>query len=165
LNTLADPSRDLQVYRKWNDDPELLGHVRDLFAFPAGEDRVGCYIYSENEQHWNAGFADTGQGLLKALGQLLGITFTIVVLQAYRNGSGCDWHADDAFDVQAILSLGVTRKFGVRWSDGDPTWLSVEHGDLLVMPTGFQVQRQHCVPVEPLTGERCSLVFRTVARS
>jgi alkylated DNA repair dioxygenase AlkB len=58
----------------------------------------------------------------------------------------------------------VTRTFGVRRPGAEPVWMQVEHGDLVVMPSGFQAEWQHCVPVEDVPGERVSLVFRTVAR-
>lgn len=85
------------------------------------------------------------------------------MFQAYRDGAGVGWHADEGYDVQAVLSLGVTRTFGVRRPDAEPEWVAAESGDLLVMPSGFQSLWQHCVAVEDVTGERCSLVFRSVA--
>lgn len=102
--------------------------------------------------------------MLADLQQLLGVRFTIVVFQAYRDGAGVGWHADEGYDVQAVLSLGVTRTFGVRRPGEEPEWVAVESGDLLVMPSGFQSQWQHCVKVEDVTGERCSLVFRSARK-
>ena len=149
----------------WRDDPGLLDAVRGSFTYPPGEDRVGGYLYGDG-QEWPAPLATAGPALLADLRGLLDVEFTIALFQAYMNGSGCDWHADEAFDTQAILSLGVTRTFGIRKPpDGEPLWYSVSHGDLLVMPSGFQRDWQHCVPVEDVPGERVSLVFRTVARS
>ena len=88
--------------------------------------------------------------------------FTIVACQGYLNGTGCGWHADTPFGVQAILSLGVTRTFAYRRNDGSgETRLSLSDGDLVFMPSGWQDHWQHCVPEEDVTGERCSLVFRT----
>ena len=31
------------------------------------------------------------------------------------------------------------------------------------MPPGFQDEHEHCVPAEDVTGERCSIVFRSAA--
>lgn len=157
-------SSDLRVYPKWEGDPGLLANVRDLFTYGPGDDRATGQLYAEGEQGWPSGFTEAGPALLAGLAQLLGVRFTIVAFQAYRNGSGCDWHADHAFDAQAVLSLGVTRTFGIRPPDGDPTWMPVGHGDLVFMPPGFQSRWQHCVPVEDVAGERCSLVFRTAVR-
>lgn len=163
LNTLGE----FRVHRQWRDDPGLLAAVRDLFTYGPGEDRAAGYIYSADDgQAWPAGFAEYGPALLDELERTLGVRFTIALFQAYRDGSGCGWHADDAFDAQAILSLGTTRTFGIRRNaDLSREWMPVQDGDLVFMPSGFQREWQHCVPVEHVTGERCSLVFRTVVRS
>jgi alkylated DNA repair dioxygenase AlkB len=153
---------DLDIYRKWNDDPGLLASLQSLFNYDP-EGRGNGYLYIEGGQDWPVPFAESGPRLLEDLDELLGVRFTVVVFQAYRDGSGCGWHADEGYDVQAILSLGVTRTFGVRPLGGDPQWIQVGHGDLMVMPSGFQSEWQHSVPVEDVVGERCSLVFRAVA--
>lgn len=140
----------LAFFPGWNSDPDLLPEVRSLFEF-GDEDRATGYL--PDGLDW---------GLLDRLEHDLGVRFTVVAFQAYRNGSGCDWHADTPFDAQAVLSLGATRTFGVRPIGGEPQWLSVAHGDLVVMPSGFQDEWEHCVPVEDEPGERVSLVFRTV---
>lgn len=155
----------LEVNRKWRDDPDLLDLVRDLFSYGPGDDRATGSLYAEGEQPWPAQLAEAGPALLADLERLLGVRFEVVAFQAYRNGAGCDWHADTPFDAQAVLSLGATRTFGVRRPDAEPVWVQVEHGDLVVMPSGFQQEWQHCVPVEHVAGERVSLVFRTVLRS
>jgi alkylated DNA repair dioxygenase AlkB len=155
---------DLLIHRRWWDDPELLAAVRGLFAYGPGEDRATGYLYAAGEQPWPAALAELGPELLDVLESLLGVRFEIVAFQAYRNGAGCDWHTDSPFDVQAVLSLGATRTFGVRRAGGEPQWTSVSSGDLVVMPSGFQSEWEHCVPTENALGERVSLVFRTVAR-
>lgn len=144
----------MQVFPGWLGDTDLLPAVRSVFEFEPGDDRATGYL----SEDWD---------LLDRLEADLGVRFTIMAFQAYRNGSGCDWHADTPFDAQAVLSLGATRTFGVRAQpSGSPTWVAVHHGDLVYMPPGFQTEWQHCVPVEPdKPGERVSLVFRTVARS
>lgn len=102
--------------------------------------------------------------LLADLHALTGERYQVFAFQAYRDGSGCDWHRDTPFDAQAILSLGVTRTFGIRRIYGPDQWIRVAHGDLVVMPSGFQDQWQHCIRIEDAPGERVSLVFRTVKR-
>lgn len=151
---------DLGIYRGWKSDPNLLDAVRWLVEFGPGEDRATGYIYGDRD--WPAGFP--GARLLDDLERLLGVRFTHALYQAYRNGAGCDWHTDDPFDAQAVLSLGVTRTFGVRPVGGEPEWHKVAHGDLIYMPSGFQRAYEHGVPVEEVSGERYSLVFRTVRR-
>jgi hypothetical protein len=169
LDNLQHPTKtelsavdNLHLYRKWHDDSGLLTGLRGLFNYDP-EGRGNGYLYIEGGQDWPAPFAAPGPRLLADLDGLLGVRFTTVVFQAYRDGAGVGWHADEGYDVQAILSLGVTRTFGIRPLSGDPQWIPVGHGDLMVMPSGFQAEWQHCVPVEGVIGERCSLVFRAIA--
>lgn len=155
---------EAHVYRRWNSNPELLDAVRALFTYGPGDDRATGYLFTAGERDWPPVLTADGPILLAGLAELLDVQFTIVAFQAYRNGSGCDWHTDGPFDAQAVLSLGVTRTFGIRRPDEAPVWMLVEHGDLVSMPSGFQSEWEHCVPVEDVPGERVSLVFRTVAR-
>lgn len=153
---------DLEVRRGWRTDVDVLAAVREVFSYGSGEDRATGYLYTSGEHDWPALLAELGPELLDRLDELLGIRYPIVAFQAYRNGSGCGWHADDPFDAQAILSLGVTRTFGIKpRTGGEPIWTAVAHGDLVVMPSGFQPEWLHCIPEENVTGERVSLVFRT----
>lgn len=155
---------DLEVHRRWREDPGLLAAVRGLFAYGPGDDRATGSLYVQGEQPWADGLAEVGPRLIEDLARLLGVRHEIVIFQAYRDGAGCGWHADTPFDAQAVLSLGVTRTFGVRRPGGEPVWTPVEHGDLVVMPSGFQAEWEHCLPVEDVTGERVSLVLRTAVR-
>lgn len=152
---------ELLVYPHWLPDASLLAAVRGLFAYGPGEDRATGNLCGD--QPWPSGL-EGGPLLLDSLEALLNVRFTHVAFQAYRNGTGCDWHADTPFDVQAVLSLGAARTFGVRRPGEEPRWIVVRHGDLVVMPSGFQAEWEHCLPVENELGERVSLVFRTVAR-
>jgi alkylated DNA repair dioxygenase AlkB len=158
---------DLQVIRGWCiDEPdELLARVRQSFTYGPGDNRATGQLYAAGEQDWVPALAVRGPELLDDLAVRYDVKFTIVAFQSYRNGAGCDWHTDEPFDAQAILSLGVTRTLGVRPVGGEPEWIPVGHGDLVYMPPGYQVGHEHCVPAEDVTGERCSLVFRTVVRS
>lgn len=147
---MAGVRKLIGVYPGWLGDSDLLADVRFLVNF-GDEDRATGYL--PDGLDW---------GLLDRLEADLGVRFTVVAFQAYRNGSGCDWHADTPFDAQAVLSLGATRTFGVRTNGGEPQWIRVAHGDLVYMPPGFQDGWEHCVPIEDVPGERVSLVFRTV---
>lgn len=155
---------DLSVLKGWRSEPGILAAVHEQFTYDPGEDRATGYLFAAGEQGWPPALASTGPGLLDDLDALLGTRFTIVAFQAYRDGSGCDWHTDGPFDAQAVLSLGVTRTFGIRRPGGEPIWIPVAHGDLVSMPSGFQAEWEHCIPVEDVKGERISLVFRTAAR-
>lgn len=151
----------IDVHRGWRADDALLSTLRGLFEFDG--DRATGYLYGD--QPWPAPLAEVGPELLADLDALLGIRFEQVAWQAYRNGAGCDWHADTPFDAQAILSLGVSRTFGTRPRGGEPSYITVHHGDLVVMPAGLQASSEHCVPTENRPGVRCSIVARTVVRS
>jgi alkylated DNA repair dioxygenase AlkB len=150
-------------YRRWFDDPMLFMALRSSFSYEPGDDRATGYLFGSG-QNWPPQLEGAGPVLLDLLQHHTGVRFEVVAFQAYKNGSGTDWHADTPFDEQAILSLGVTRTFGVRRIGEDPFWISVEHGDLIYMSSGYQDAWQHCVKVEDVPGERCSLVFRTVKR-
>jgi alkylated DNA repair dioxygenase AlkB len=154
--------KSLLRWPRWWPSQDLLDAVRSVFTYGPGEDRATGNLYGD--QPWSAALAESGPVLLDQLDALLNVRFTHVVFQAYRNGSGCDWHADTPFDAQAVLSLGATRTFGVRPNGGEPEWIQVGHGDLVYMPSGFQDEWEHCVPVENEPGERVSLVFRTAAK-
>lgn len=156
---------NLHVTRGWAADAGLLAAVRGLFEFAVGEDRATGYLYARSETEWPVPLADVGARLLDDLEAHLGVRFEVVAFQAYRNGSGCGWHADTPFDAQAVLSLGATRSFAIRRTWSEQVWSTdVMHGDLMFMPSGFQAEWEHCVPVEDEPGERVSLVFRTIAR-
>jgi alkylated DNA repair dioxygenase AlkB len=134
--------------------------VRQCFAYAYGEDRATGYLYGPG-QDWPVALAAAAPGLLGRLYRDTGVVFTLAAFQAYRNGTGCGWHADTPFGAQAILSLGVTRTFGARRTvSGAESWYRLAHGDLVFMPRGFQDGWEHCVPEERVPGERCSLVFR-----
>jgi alkylated DNA repair dioxygenase AlkB len=141
---------------------DLFPVVRSLFEYGPGEDRATGYLFGDGHDWPPALFV--GPDLLDRLEARFRIRFTTVAFQAYRNGAGCDWHADTPFDAQAILSLGATRTFGLRLVGGEPSWVEVSSGSLVFMPPGFQRTHEHCVPVEDVAGERISLVFRTVAK-
>jgi alkylated DNA repair dioxygenase AlkB len=156
------------IHRKWVDDPGLLDNARELFEYAPGDNRANGYLWMDGGQEWAPAFAERGAQLIGDLEKTTGTRFTIALFQAYMDGSGCDWHADLGYDVQAIVSLGVTRRFGIRRAEDvdQPRYYKVSHGDLLVMPSGFQDDWQHCVPEQPnASGERVALVFRSVAGS
>src|SRR5262245_53832247 len=148
---------ELAIHRGWYDKAGLLGTLRDLVTYEPGDDRATGYIQPLG---WLGPLVDR-------LESDLGIRFPIVAFQAYRNGAGTEWHSDDPFADQAVLSLGVTRTFAIRPMDrlasGGGEY-PVHHGDLAVMPAGFQDEWEHRVVPDNSTGERISLVFRTPKR-
>jgi alkylated DNA repair dioxygenase AlkB len=154
----------LAVHPGWTDEPDLLQALRTLFTYDPGENRATGYLYGDGKD-WPDALAAFGPVLLDDLERTTGVRYTHAAFQAYRDGVGCEWHTDTPFDAQAVLSQGVTRTFGVRPLGGEPSWIWVAHGDLVVMASGFQYTHEHCVPVELVAGERISVVFRTPARS
>lgn len=152
---------DLDVYRKWSDSAGLLAGLKELFTYDS-DGRANGYLYMEGGQEWPSSLAEHGPKMVVGLEQLLGVRFTIALYQAYLDGAGVHWHTDAGYDVQAVLSLGVTRTFGTRRPGSPPVWTSLGSGDLAVMPSGFQAEWEHCVPAEDVAGERVSLVFRAV---
>jgi alkylated DNA repair dioxygenase AlkB len=143
-------------------DEEILPALRTLFSYdPAGR-ATGWLLLPDRPPmtSWPGPFTKLGPALLGGIEAATGVRFTAVCFQAYLDGAGCDWHHDREWDAQAVLSLGVTRMFGLRNDEGR-TFVPLAHGDLLFMPPGFQGSWEHCVPVEDVQGERCSLVFRS----
>lgn len=155
----------VQVLRGWNTDPQVLKALRSLL-FTYVDNRATGWLYIPDRPpflDWPEPFAKLGPEMLKALKRDVGVQFSAVCYQAYMDGAGCDWHHDRDWDEQAILSLGITRMFGLRRGNHEEL-LSLENGDLLVMPSGFQQEWEHCVPEEDVEGERCSLVFRSLCK-
>lgn len=149
----------------------ILAALRTLYAYTDREpDRATGWLHASRQigmlpvTPWPGPLAEAGPRLLDGLEDVTGTRFDAACFQAYLDGSGCGWHYDRDWDAQAVLSLGVARSFGLRPLDGShEVTLRLGHGDLLVMPSGFQDEWEHCVPVEDVTGERCSLVFRSAA--
>lgn len=167
MTTPNSTTSELSVVRAWRKDDGLLAALRQCFLYVPGDDRATGILYAPADgKDWPLPLAGRGPLLLGALAETTREQFTICAFQAYRNGSGCGWHADTPFGAQAILSLGVTRTFGVRRADGTGEHtMPVSDGDLVFMPEGFQAEWQHSVLPENSTGERCSLVFRTPGRA
>jgi alkylated DNA repair dioxygenase AlkB len=155
-----------RLRRGWADGDETLAALQPLIEYR--EDRATGWLWLAAGNvppalhvAWPEPFAVLGPWLLEALAGATGAVFSAVCFQAYRDGAGQGWHHDRDWGAQAILSLGVTRKLALRRT-GSPleTHIRLAHGDLLYMPPGFQDSWEHCVPVEDVPGERCSLVFR-----
>ena len=153
-----------RLLRGWRAaDTQLLPMLREVFAYTEREPgRATGWLLLQDRPPvtgWPGPFADLGPWLLADLQRDLGTRFTSVAFQAYLDGTGCGWHHDRDWGAQAVLSLGVTRSFGLR-RGGAERFVPLAHGDLLFMPPGFQDSWEHCVPQEEVPGERCSLVFR-----
>lgn len=161
---MAEPA----LFRKWCADSEsILNALRAQYAYTEREpDRATGWLWSARQigqlppTPWPGELEEPGNRLLARLEEDTGTVFEAACFQAYLHGSGCGWHYDRDWDEQAVLSLGITRKFGLRREDGHEEFLDLADGDMIFMPSGFQYGWEHCVPVEDVKGERCSIVFR-----
>lgn len=144
---------DLAVYReRYKPQADhLLWKVRQHYIYPPGETRATGYL--STDMAWIT-------PVLADLADLLGVHFSILALQGYKDGTaGTAWHADDNFGDQAIVSLGATRTFGVR-RYGEELAYPLDAGDLVYMPSGVE---HRIIPQPDVTGERVALVFRVPA--
>ena len=164
-----------EVFHIWREnDTELLPLLRTLYSYSEREpDRATGWLWSDGQhgqlppRDWPEALKDAGPELAEAIRRKSWRSpnrdaYTAAAYQAYLNGSGTGWHYDREWDCQAILSLGVTRTFGVRSREnGKTAMVPVRHGSLLLMYPGFQDRFEHCVLPEPdVRGERVSVVFR-----
>ncbi len=158
-----------RLFRNWRaDGPAILDALRTQYAYTEREsDRATGWLWSARQiaqlspTPWPAELQDLGNQLIAQLEEDTGTRFEAACFQAYLDGTGCGWHYDRDWDEQAVLSLGITRKFGLRNDDGEQ-FLELADGDMIFMPSGFQYGWEHCVPQEDVKGERCSIVFRAV---
>lgn len=100
----------------------------------------------------------------------IGHGFNSVLANLYRDGrDSVAWHADDEPElglepVIASVSIGAPRKFGIkRRADGHTWYVTLQHGDFLVMSGRAQAEYLHALPkTSRPTGPRINLTFRTV---
>lgn len=107
------------------------------------------------------------QRLAALLGGRYGVPFDRVSGNLYRDGDdSVAWHGDrvrftHAEPVVAIVSLGASRRFGLRPGRGGATrWFTLCGGDLLVMGGRCQHEWQHAVPKVREAAPRISVTFR-----
>ncbi|WP_119396170.1 alpha-ketoglutarate-dependent dioxygenase AlkB family protein [Salinibius halmophilus] len=124
----------------------------------------GISMQSAGWPHWLA-------ALTERLNQQFDTRFNSALANHYRGGQDkMGWHSDDEPElgqnpVIAIVSLGVARYLGVR-RKGETKMLEkvcLDHGSLLLMPSGFQSHWQHALLAQSpqlVTQSRYSLTFR-----
>ena len=122
-------------------------------------------------QHQNTPCPDFLVPLIQAVSQQAGVAFNGILATLYRHGGDyLGWHADNETmlgkaPVLAVLSLGASRTFGIR-RHGEKQMLcchQLNHGDLAIMPAGFQSSYQHRVQKATRVHEpRISLSFRLI---
>lgn len=119
------------------------------------------------------------------LGEEFGLPcFTTCLANLYRDGrDSVGWHADDETEmgdpVIASISLGAPRNFclrrkpehmvsakaarqaGAPWASRDSLRVTLEHGSMLVMCRGVQVEWEHSLPKDAAcVAPRINLTFR-----
>ncbi len=110
--------------------------------------------------------------VISAVSVAAGTKFNSVLLNRYRDGQdGISWHSDDekelgADPVVASISLGSSRRFLTKCRETKAVEsFQLAHGDLMVMPAGFQRTHTHSIPkAARVAGERISLTFRAVSK-
>ncbi len=113
------------------------------------------------------------EGLIARVGEVAGVQFNSLLLNRYRDGrDSIGRHRDDEAGlgvdpIVASLSLGAARRFLLHPEGGGSQVVhQLQHGDLFVMPAGFQSQWQHSMPkAGGLVGERVSITFRRIVES
>ena len=92
------------------------------------------------------------------------------LLNYYKDGSDyINWHSDDEFIFDSkepivTLSVGGSRRFKVRsiLNHSDVEEYDSGHGDIIVMPPGFQQTHQHSIPkTSKQVDPRLSFTFRS----
>lgn len=97
-------------------------------------------------------------------------TYNSCLLNLYHTGEeGMAWHSDAEKDLKrngaiASLSFGAERKFGFKHKQTKATtWLTLEHGSLLVMKGETQTHWLHRLPpTTRVKTPRVNLTFRTI---
>lgn len=102
----------------------------------------------------------------------LGYRFNAVLVNCYRDGEDyVGWHADNEPELGeapyiASVSFGAERFFAFRQKKTQETGqMILGNGSLLIMPSGFQSDWLHSVPVhKQLMQARINLTFRKVIK-
>lgn len=106
--------------------------------------------------------------LKRLVEQITGARFNSCLLNLYHNGNeGLGWHSDDERSIGkntpiASLSFGAERRFSFKHKQTKQTISVVlEHGSLLVMKDGTQINWLHSLPKSSkITQARINLTFR-----
>jgi alkylated DNA repair dioxygenase AlkB len=102
-----------------------------------------------------------------ALSQHYAVRYRSLWVNLYRDQhDSTAWHGDNIGRIQAecivpVLTLGASRRFLIRPTQGGHTWtFRPVSGDLIVMGGRAQRDWRHCVPKESMpSGPRISINF------
>jgi len=158
-------------YRGWlgNDADGVLAAMKECFSYGSWKpDRQTDWLWASPHakllppRDWPQPMAVIGPQLLDWLYLRTENRYQACCYQAYLDGAGTGWHYDADWPLQATISLGCTRTFGIRpRGEGKSFTIPLKHGDLMVMQEGFQDRFEHNLIEEDVKGERVSLVFRS----
>ncbi len=153
-------------------------HRIRLFGREVDSPRLSCWIGDPQARYRYSGTLFEPRSwpaaLLPVRARLadeLGVMFNSVLVNRYRDGrDAMGWHRDAEPElgpqpVIASLSLGATRRFGLKGNGADAPRLSLElaHGSLLVMRGATQANYRHALPrTAKVVGERINLTFRRI---
>lgn len=134
-----------------------------------------AYSYS-GQTHAAAPMPAEIESVRDAIRRRVGAEFNSCLANLYRGGrDSIAWHSDDepelgAEPTIASLSLGAPRRFAIHPKvgprpRGSIVFVTLEHGDLLVMSGQSQAELEHSVPKDPdpAVGPRINLTFRAIA--
>lgn len=104
--------------------------------------------------------------LMQRINRQAGASFNALLVNRYQDGSHrMGWHRDNepelapvSAPVLAILSLGASRRLGLRFDKGDSQILTLEPGSLLWLSPGVY----HGINSAVRAAERISLTFRQI---
>ncbi len=171
---------DVRLWRGWLAAPRadvLLASIRATTRFTQERRKMyDRYVDVPREQAWfgdgelaDEPFTPELAAVRGELEALTGARFAYVLINRYRDGrDSVAWHNDRevrglAAPVIASLTLGATRAFDLRPKADRKRIVSVDldHGDLIVMRGGTQLNWEHRVAKDPrIAGERINLTFR-----
>ena len=144
---------------------KFMGH-----AVPREEVWIGPYAYKFSGRALGpAGWTPELKAIRDKIQARYGGEYNSVLLNRYVNArDSVAWHSDDEPEMDsdhpiASISLGAPRAFLVRPIPEKKTVQTylLTSGSLLLMPPGFQLRYEHCIPKSQTPcGRRINLTFR-----
>jgi alkylated DNA repair dioxygenase AlkB len=158
--------------------PDWLGHPDSLFlelmdTAPWLQRDRWMYTRTVIEPRLTADYSDVTEAppslraLAAALSEQYGVRYRSLWVNLYRDQhDSTAWHGDNIGRIQAesivpVLTLGASRRFLIRPTDGGPTYtFRPVSGDLIVMGGRAQRDWRHSVPKDSTpSGPRISINF------
>jgi alkylated DNA repair dioxygenase AlkB len=153
-------SYPIRMFGKTIMQPRLVSFVADIWLE---------YTYSQTNLFWDG--RDTELALLRdVLNKTHHLNLNSVLCNLYRDGNDSMWrHSDDETElwsdpVIVSVTLWESRVFKMRHKQTKETVaLTLTHGSVLVMTSGSQIDREHCIPkTSKILWPRVNLTFRKI---